>query len=60
MLAFVTLDSMSDSMPRKGKIFGTFHFAGSTSCLVFSPGMKLEFDLHGQAKELGINAENIR
>jgi phosphatidylserine decarboxylase len=36
-----------------------FHFSGSTYCLVFRSEVKLDFDLHGQEKKLGIKAENI-
>jgi phosphatidylserine decarboxylase len=31
---------------------------GSTHCLIFSPGVKLEFDHHGQKP--GLHATNIR
>lgn len=33
---------------RKGEQIGTFHFGSSTHCLIFRPGVKLEFDHHGQ------------
>ena len=43
----------------KGDQLGMFHFGGSTHCLVFRPGVKLEFDLYGQKP--GPSAEtNIR
>jgi len=42
----------------KGDQIGTFHFGGSTHCLVFRPGVALDFDLHGQAKP-SLNATNI-
>jgi phosphatidylserine decarboxylase len=45
---------------KKGEEIGMFHFGGSTYCLVFRPGVKLDFDLHGQEKKLGIQAENIQ
>jgi phosphatidylserine decarboxylase len=45
---------------KKGQEIGMFHFGGSTYCLVFRPEVKLEFDLHGQEKKVGVQAENIR
>jgi phosphatidylserine decarboxylase len=43
----------------KGEQIGMFHFGGSTHCLVFRPGVKLDFDLYGQTP--GPSAEtNIR
>ena len=33
---------------RKGDELGMFHFGGSTHCLVFQPGVHLDFDLRGQ------------
>jgi len=41
----------------KGAQIGMFHYGGSTHCLVFRPGVKLEFDHHGQ--EPGLQAKNI-
>lgn len=41
----------------KGDQLGMFHFGGSTHCLIFRPGVKLEFDLRGQ--QPGLNSENI-
>jgi phosphatidylserine decarboxylase len=38
---------------RKGEQIGMFHFGGSTHCLIFRPGVKLEFDHHGQKPGLG-------
>jgi phosphatidylserine decarboxylase len=32
---------------QKGDELGMFHFGGSTHCLIFRPGVKLDFDLHG-------------
>lgn len=32
---------------RKGDQLGMFHFGGSTHCLVFRPGVELDFDLYG-------------
>ena len=32
----------------KGDEIGMFHFGGSTHCLIFRPGVDLDFDLHGQ------------
>ncbi|HEY4594020.1 MAG TPA: phosphatidylserine decarboxylase family protein [Thermoanaerobaculia bacterium] len=43
----------------KGEQLGMFHFGGSTHCLVFRPGVNLEFDLYKQKP--GPTAEtNIR
>jgi phosphatidylserine decarboxylase len=42
---------------RKGDQIGMFHFGGSTHCLIFRPGVQLEFDLHSQKP--GLHAENI-
>lgn len=42
---------------RKGDQIGMFHFGGSTHCLLFRPGVKLEFDHHGQKP--GLEAKNI-
>jgi phosphatidylserine decarboxylase len=43
----------------KGEQLGMFHFGGSTHCLLFRPGVKLDFDLYGQTP--GPSAEtNIR
>jgi phosphatidylserine decarboxylase len=41
----------------KGSQLGMFHFGGSTHCLLFRPGVNLEFDLHGQTP--GLSAGNI-
>ena len=41
----------------KGDETGMFHFGGSTHCLIFRPGVDLEFDLHGQ--EPGLESSNI-
>jgi phosphatidylserine decarboxylase len=41
----------------KGDQLGMFHFGGSTHCLIFRPGVKLMFDMHGQ--EPGLNSSNI-
>ena len=35
-----------------------FHFGGSTHCLVFRPGVNLQFDFYGQTPNL--NATNMR
>jgi phosphatidylserine decarboxylase len=35
-----------------------FHFGGSTHCLIFRPGVNLEFDLHGQKP--GLDSKNIQ
>ena len=42
---------------KKGDQLGMFHFGGSTHCLIFRPGVKLRFDLHGQTP--GLHAGNI-
>lgn len=42
---------------QKGEQLGTFHFGGSTHCLIFRPETKLQFDFHGQKPNL--NATNI-
>ncbi len=42
---------------KKGDEIGMFHFGGSTHCLVFRPGVKLEFDHHGQRP--GLHCKNI-
>jgi phosphatidylserine decarboxylase len=41
----------------KGDQIGTFHYGGSTHCLIFRPETKLTFDLRGQTP--GANASNI-
>jgi phosphatidylserine decarboxylase len=41
----------------KGDQIGMFHFGGSTHCLIFRPGVNLEFDLHGQKP--GLDSSNI-
>ena len=43
---------------QKGDQIGMFHFGGSTHCLIFRPGVKLEFDHHGQKP--GLHATNIQ
>jgi len=42
----------------KGDETGMFHFGGSTHCLIFRPGVNLEFNLGGQ--EPGLEATNIK
>jgi phosphatidylserine decarboxylase len=42
---------------QKGSQLGMFHFGGSTHCLLFRPGVNLQFDLHGQTP--GLNSANI-
>jgi phosphatidylserine decarboxylase len=42
---------------KKGDQLGMFHFGGSTHCLIFRPGVKLTFDMHGQTP--GLNSSNI-
>ena len=41
----------------KGDPLGMFHFGGSTHCLIFRPGVNLEFDMHGQTP--GLDSDNI-
>ncbi len=41
----------------KGDQLGMFHFGGSTHCLMFGPGVRLDFDLHAQRP--GLRARNI-
>lgn len=41
----------------KGDQLGMFHFGGSTYCMIFRPGVKLKFDLHGQTP--GLKSTNI-
>ena len=42
---------------KKGQQIGMFHFGGSTHCLIFQPGVSLEFDLRDQKP--GLDTENI-
>jgi phosphatidylserine decarboxylase len=42
---------------RKGDQIGMFHFGGSTHCLIFRPGVNLDFDHHGQKP--GFTSANI-
>ena len=42
---------------RKGEQIGMFHFGGSTHCLIFRPGVNVEFDLHGRTP--GLHSKNI-
>ncbi|OEC42191.1 phosphatidylserine decarboxylase family protein [Aeromonas sp. DNP9] len=42
----------------KGEQLGMFHFGGSTHCLLFRPGVELEFDFYGQ--QPGLEATNLR
>ena len=42
---------------RKGDELGTFHFGGSTHCLLFRPETRLDFDLRGQTP--GLKTEKI-
>jgi phosphatidylserine decarboxylase len=42
---------------RKGEPIGMFHFGGSTHCLIFRPGVNVEFDLHGRTP--GLHSKNI-
>jgi len=42
---------------KKGEQLGSFHFGGSTYCLLFGPQVQLAFDFHGQ--EPGLSSSNI-
>lgn len=42
---------------KKGDPIGTFHFGGSTHCLIFRPGVNIDFDFHNQTPSL--NTINI-
>ena len=42
---------------KKGDQLGMFHFGGSTHCLMFRPGVRLDFDFGGQTP--GLTASNI-
>jgi phosphatidylserine decarboxylase len=42
---------------KKGDQLGMFHFGGSTHCLMFRPGVHLDFDFHGQTP--GLTSTNI-
>jgi phosphatidylserine decarboxylase len=49
----------------KGDELGMFHFGGSTHCLIFRNGVRVEFDHHGQkpglhAKPIHVNARIAR
>jgi phosphatidylserine decarboxylase len=46
-----------DQHVNKGDQLGMFHFGGSTHCLIFRPGVKIRFDLHGQTP--GLESNNI-
>ena len=37
---------------KKGQELGMFHYGGSTYCLTFRSGVKVDFDLHGQTPSL--------
>ena len=40
---------------KKGQQLGMFHYGGSTHCLIFRPGVEVEFDLHGETPSLDAN-----
>ncbi|MFB9243100.1 phosphatidylserine decarboxylase family protein [Massilia antarctica] len=42
---------------RKGQQLGMFHFGGSTHCLIFRPGVELDFTLHGHTP--GLNSKSL-
>lgn len=37
---------------KKGDPIGTFHFGGSTHCLIFRPKVNIDFDFHDQTPSL--------
>ena len=41
----------------KGQETGMFHYGGSSFCLIFRPGVEIEFDLHSEIP--GLTANNI-
>lgn len=43
---------------KKGEQLGMFHFGGSTHCLIFRPGVELDFHFYGQTPSL--DATNMR
>ncbi len=50
---------------RKGQQLGMFHFGGSTHCLIFRPGVELDFNLHGNtpglhSKSIPVNSQIAR
>ena len=42
---------------KKGQQIGMFHYGGSTHCLIFRPGVNIEFDTRGQTP--GLDTHNI-
>ena len=44
---------------KKGDQLGMFHFGGSTHCLIFRPGVNLDFDLRGQTPGTSDDLVNI-
>ena len=44
---------------KKGDQLGMFHFGGSTHCLIFRPGVSLDFDLRGQTPGTSDDLFNI-
>jgi phosphatidylserine decarboxylase len=44
---------------KKGQEIGMFHFGGSTHCLIFRPGVNLQFDLHHHDQKPGLHSKNI-
>ena len=43
---------------KKGDQIGMFHYGGSTHCLIFRPGVNIEFDTRGQTP--GLDTHNIK
>jgi phosphatidylserine decarboxylase len=43
----------------KGDELGTFHYGGSTMCMIFRKEVDLTFDLHGEEERIGLGANNI-
>ena len=45
---------------KNGDQLGMFHYGGSTHCLIFRPGVKIEFELHGQKPHLKARNINVK
>ena len=44
---------------KKGQEIGMFHYGGSTYCLIFRSGVKVEFELYGKKPGLGSKTINV-
>jgi phosphatidylserine decarboxylase len=44
---------------KKGDELGTFHYGGSTACMIVIQKVDLVFDLHRQEGKVGLDAKNI-